>query len=258
MVSIRLLFLTGGLSVAACAQDGFVPLFNGRDLTGWDGDPKLWKIEQGVIIGTSAPGSPATNSFLIWQGSLKDFELRATIRVIGDNNSGIQYRSHRLPEISPWTIAGYQCDVHPVDVHTAMTYEERGRGIFGYNGMDVVMDPTGQRWQVGERPRVQVDISVWNEYTIIARGNQMTHKINDQVTSIFTDHDEPHRALEGLLAIQLHAGNPHTTQVRDIRLKVLPNAALIAFDPTTLPAGAMKIAKPKVVSAQGKATKKKK
>ena len=68
---------------------------------------------------------------------------------VGDNNSGVQYRSRRLPEVTPWTILGYQCDVHPVDVHTAMTYEERGRGIFGYNGMDVVMDPTGQRWLVG-------------------------------------------------------------------------------------------------------------
>ena len=241
------------------AQDGFVPLFNGRDLTGWDGEPGLWKVEDGVIVGTSEPGKPKTNSFLIWKGTAKDFELRATVKVVGDNNSGVQYRSRRLPEVTPWTILGYQCDVHPVDVHTAMTYEERGRGIFGYNGVDVVMDPTGQRWQVGERARVVADISEWNEFTVIARGNRLEHRLNGKTTSVFIDHDEKNRALEGLIAIQLHAGNPHRTYVKQVLLKVLPAGPVLPFEEAALPAGSRKIDKPKVVSAQGRApvTKKK-
>jgi hypothetical protein len=101
-----------------------------------------------------------------------------------------------------------------------MTYEERGRGIFGYNGVDVVMDPAGQRWPVGERPRVTADFSQWNESSIIARGNRLEHKVNGRTTSVFIDHDEKNRALSGLIAIQLHAGT-------------------------------RKIDKPKVVSAQG-------
>jgi hypothetical protein len=236
----------------AFAQDGFVSLFNGKDLTGWDAEPRLWKVEDGVIVGTSEPGSPKTNSFLIWQGTARDFELRATVRVVGDNNSGIQYRSRRLTEITPWTILGYQCDVHPTEVHTAMTYEERGRGIFGYNGVDVVMDPTGQRWQVGERPRVVADISQWNEFTVIARGNRLEHKVNGRTTSVFIDHDERNRALVGLIAIQLHAGNPHRTYVKQILLKTLDDGPILPFDAAALPAGAKKIDKPKVVSAQGK------
>ena len=237
---------------ASAADDGFRPLFNGRDLQGWDADPALWRVVDGVIVGVSEPGKPATNSFLIWNGTLRDFELRVTIRVIGDNNSGVQYRSRRRPEITPWTISGYQCDVHPVEVHTAMTYEERGRGIFGYNGMDVVMDPDGQRWQVGERPPVPADLSQWNEFTVIARGNRLEHRLNGRVTSVFIDHDEKNRALEGLLAIQLHAGAPHRTEVRSILLKELTTTAPEAFDASRLPAGARKIEKPKVVSAQGK------
>jgi len=247
-----LAFLLLHLATPTFAQDGFTPLFNGKDLSGWDGEPGLWKVVDGVIVGTSEVGKPKTNSFLIWNGKAKDFELRATVKVVGDNNSGLQYRSRRLPEVTPWTILGYQCDVHPTDVHTAMTYEERGRGIFGYNGVDVVMDPTGQRWQVGERPRVQADISQWNEFTVIARGNRLEHKVNGQTTSIFIDHDEKGRALEGLIAIQLHAGNPHQTYVKQVLLKVLTDSPLLPFDEATLPAGSKKIEKPKVVSAQGK------
>jgi hypothetical protein len=236
----------------AFAQDGFVPLFNGKDLAGWDSEPGLWTVEDGVIVGTSEVGRPKTNSFLIWKGTAKDFELRATVRVVGDNNSGIQYRSRLLPEITPWTIMGYQCDVHPVDVHTAMTYEERGRGIFGYNGVDVVMDPTGQRWQVGERPQVTADLSQWNEFTVIARGNRLEHKVNGRTTSVFIDHDEKNRALSGLIAIQLHAGTPHKTYVKQVLLKILDDSPVLPFAEAALPAGAKKIDKPKVVSAQGK------
>ena len=83
-----------------------------------------------MIVGTSEVGKPKTNSFLIWNGKVKDFEVRATVKVVGDNNSGLQYRSRRLPEITPWTILGYQCDVHPTDVHTAMT-PTTAAGIIG-------------------------------------------------------------------------------------------------------------------------------
>jgi hypothetical protein len=247
-----LLFSLMTLSASVLAQDGFTPLFNGKDLSGWDGEPGLWAVEEGVIVGTSEVGKPKTNSFLIWNGKVKDFELRATVKVVGDNNSGVQYRSRRLPEVTPWTILGYQCDVHPTDVHTAMTYEERGRGIFGYNGVDVVMDPAGQRWQVGERPRVKAEISQWNEFTVIARGNRLEHKVNGQTTSVFIDHDEKNRALEGLIAIQLHAGNPHRTYVKQVLLKTLEDGPILPFDQAALPAGSKKIDKPKVVSAQGK------
>lgn len=251
MIPLRFVLLSL-CCLPAFAQDGFVALFNGRDLSNWDAEPGLWTVQDGIIVGTSEVGRPKTNSFLIWKGTVKDFELRATIRVVGDNNSGLQYRSRRLPEVTPWTILGYQCDVHPVDVHTAMTYEERGRGIFGYNGVDVVMDPTGQRWQVGERPRVTADLSQWNEFTVIARGNRLEHKVNGRTTSVFIDHDEKNRALSGLIAIQLHAGTPHKTYVKQVLLKTLEDGPVLPFNEAALPAGARKIDKPKVVSAQGK------
>ena len=238
---------------ALSAEEGFTSLFNGQDLTGWDGDPKLWKVENGVVIGTNpSPEAMANNSFLIWRGgTVKDFELRAIVRVIGDNNSGIQYRSRELPEVAPWVITGYQCDIHPAIEHTGMTYEEKGRGIFGLNGHNVMLDPDGALWQLSEHEPVKVDVSQWNEYVIIAKGNRLSHYINGQPTSELIDHDANKRAMEGLLAIQLHRGNPNSVQIKDLRLKVLPESPLVPFDAAQLPATAKKIEKPRASRPQG-------
>lgn len=243
------------LAACASAQEDFTSLFNGKDLAGWDGDPKLWKVEDGVVIGTcSGPEALTNNTFLIWRGGkLADFELRATVRVVGDNNSGIQYRSRELPDVAPWVIAGYQCDIHPALEHTGMTYEEKGRGIFGHNGRNVLLDPEGALWLLREHEPVKVDVAQWNEYTIIARGNHLIHKINGQVTSELTDHDKKGRALEGLLAIQLHRGNANSVHIKDLRLKPLTDGKVIAFDPAGLPAGATRIEKPRTSRPQGAA-----
>ncbi len=99
---------------------------------------------------------------------------------------------------------------------------------------------------------MQADISQYNEYTVIARGNRLEHKVHGQTTSVFIHHDEKGRALEGLTAIQLHAGNPHKTYVKQVLLKVLEDGPVLAFDQAALPAGAKRLDKPKVVSAQGK------
>jgi hypothetical protein len=104
---------------------------------------------------------------------------------------------------------------------------------------------------VGERPRVTADLAQWNEFTVIARGNRLEHRVNGRTTSVFIDHDEKNRALEGLIAIQLHAGVPHRTYVKQVLLKKLPPEPATPFDAAALPAGARKIDKPKVVSAQG-------
>jgi Domain of Unknown Function (DUF1080) len=241
------------LIASASAEEGFKPLFNGRDLAGWDGDPALWRVENGVVIGTcSGPDRPKANSFLIWRvGTVKDFELRAKVRVIGDNNSGIQYRSHALPAVGPWAITGYQCDIHPALVHTGMTYEEKGRGIFGLNGNDVAVDPDGNRWLIAEREPVKVDVSQWNEYTVIARGTHLVHKINGKITSQLFDYDSKGRALEGLLAIQLHAGNSNTVHIRDLHFKSLDDGKLMPFDPSRLPVTSRKIEKPRTSNPQG-------
>jgi len=255
----KIFVLLSLLTLCACTSvrdDGFTPLFNGKDLSGWDGDPALWRVENGVVIGTcSGPDSPKANSFLIWRGGMvRDFELRATVRVIGDNNTGIQYRSRPLPAAGPWAITGYQCDIHPALEHTGMTYEEKGRGIFGLNGKDVALDPEGGRWLIAEREPVKVDVSQWNEYTVIARGNHLVHQINGRVTSELFDYETKGRALEGLLAIQLHQGNTNTVQVKQVLMKPLPAGPVAEFSAASLPPGARKIEKPRTSNPQGLGT----
>ena len=113
MKSIPCIFLSLCLGASLHAQE-FKPIFNGKDLTGWDGNPELWSVENGAITGrTTGPDHLDFNQFLIWQGGEVDnFELKAMVRATG-NNSGIQYRSKELPEVGKWSVGGYQCDVHP-------------------------------------------------------------------------------------------------------------------------------------------------
>jgi acetyl esterase/lipase len=235
------------------AGKGFVSLFNGKDLTGWEGAPGLWKVEDGVVVGTcDGPGHLAHNTFLIWkEGTVRDFELRATMRLIGDNNSGIQYRSRVLPKVGPYAIAGYQCDAHPAIEHTGMTYEEKGRGIFGLNGKNVMLDRKGERWLLSEHEPVKADISQWTEYSVEARGNHLIHRVNGKITSELIDHHKEGRALDGLLAIQLHNGNPYRVEIKDLHLKVIDDAEILSWDRSTISNSATKIDRPRTTNPQG-------
>ena len=115
---LKFLIPVGLLAFQAAADDGFRPLFNGTDLSGWDGNPALWSVEDGCITGrTKSPQDLAYNQFLIWRGGeVKNFELRVKARVTG-NNTGIQFRSKELKEVGQWSVGGYQCDIHPAPVN---------------------------------------------------------------------------------------------------------------------------------------------
>jgi hypothetical protein len=197
--------------------EGHERLFDGESLAGWSGAEGLWRVEDGLLIGeTTAVGQLANNSFLVWRGGEPgDFELHVRIRVIGDNNSGIQYRS---AEFAPHRVAGYQCDVHPAPVANGMVYEEGGRGM---------LSPRGQLMHIGKSGLKNVRcrladlslfaISEWNTYSIIAHGHRITHLINGVSTAAVID--EQSGASRGRIAIQLHAGNPVRVEVKDLRLR---------------------------------------
>ena len=91
----------------ASATTGLESLLDGRTLAGWNGNPELWRVEEGCITGeTTAEKTTKENSFLIWQGKLDDFELRLKFRIEG-GNSGVQYRSKDLGE---FRVGGYQAE----------------------------------------------------------------------------------------------------------------------------------------------------
>ena len=159
------------------AEEGFRPIFDGKTLAGWDGNPELGSVEDGAITGkTKGPDHLAYNQFIVWRGGvLKNFELRAKIKCSA-SNSGIQYRSKELPEVGKWVIAGYQCDVHPNVGYNGQIYEERGRGILVENGQGVIIDDKGGKWLASQHDAVNVNYAEWHEYAIIAQGNHLIQK----------------------------------------------------------------------------------
>ena len=252
-LTLTLLLAAFAFPLASFAQDGFKPLFNGKDLTGWDGNPELWSVEDGCITGkTAGPETLTYNQFLIWRGGVvRNFELHAKVKQAG-NNTGIQYRSKELAEVGKWSVGGYQCDIHPAPANNAMVYEERGRGILVQNGQSVVIDPAGAKLMVAQREPVKADIAEWHDYTIIAQGNHLIHKLDGQVTIDLVDHEEVKRSLEGILAFQIHRGPAMKVQIKDVMLKELADGGVTAFDKAALPAGAAPVEKGKR-GAKGKA-----
>ncbi|MDA7887993.1 DUF1080 domain-containing protein [Akkermansiaceae bacterium] len=234
-------------SMSAGAQEkGFRSLFNGKDLKGWDGNPKIWSVQDGVITGkTTSANQLKYNEFLIWQGGkVTNFEFRAKIKIIG-TNSGIQYRSKELPSFGKWAVGGYQCDVHANAPYHAMMYEEGGRGITAQNGQGVVTDPEGTRWLTDRHDPVKAKFGEWNEYTIIANGNHLIHKLNGKKTAEFHDFEKKARSLSGVIAFQISRGQPMTVMVKDVWIKTLPEGGVIDFKNFAIPSDAQVIEKKK-------------
>jgi hypothetical protein len=208
---------------------GMVKLFNGRDLTGWDGDTRLWRFYDGVVRGETSPEREAKgNTFLIWKGGkLADFELRLSFR-IDHGNSGIQYRSQQVEtkegETNKWVVSGYQAEVENTPGKAGFLYHERGRGELCYVGDKVEIGEDGKPkvvGKLGEKDAIGATYkkSDWNDYVIIAKGNHLVHYLNGIQTIDVVDNDPKGRALEGILALQIHAGPPMVVEFRNVRLK---------------------------------------
>ena len=202
-------------------------LFNGRDLTGWSGNEKLWSVKDGQIVGTTVDNPLKANTFLVWTGGeVGDFRLTYKARIEGDNNSGVQYRS-TLADPESWKVVGYQADMHSNPEYLAMLYSEgTGRGIVATRGQKVVVESeTGKPQVVGEtNPPTPVDVSQWHDYEIIARGNHLIHKLDGKVTVEVTDNHQE-KLDRGIIALQLHAGAPMTAYFKDIVLETFEKDA---------------------------------
>jgi len=227
--------LVAGLAQPVFAADDWVPLFNGKDLTGWDGDTRLWSVKDGVIHGETTAENPAkNNTFLVWRGgSPRDFELKIKFR-IQNSNSGIQYRSK---EFDKWRIAGYQAEVVN-EASAGFLYHEAGRASLVNVGEFVLIDKDGKTQVVGSvNDKAElvkagfVRQKDWNEYHIVCRGNHIVHYLNgyqtvelidnDRVTNPSDPKDNKGSSREGLIALQIHVGPPMIVEFKDISLKTL-------------------------------------
>ncbi len=211
---------------ALAADADFKPLFNGHDLTEWDGSPRFWSVSDGVIRGeTSLERMTLSNTFLICRGGvLKDFELKLKVR-LRNGNSGVQYRSQ---DLGKWMVAGYQMEVENAAGKSGFLYHERGRKFLALVGEKVEIDATQKPRVVGQLAEKKELIAKgyyrpkdWNDYRIVARGNHLEHYINDIQTVDVIDNDLKGRRLEGIIAFQIHAGPPMLVEFKDILLKKL-------------------------------------
>lgn len=186
-----------------------VSLFNGRNLDGWEGDPAVWRVENGVIVGSTDNHPIEQNTFLIHKTPYSDFLLKAEVR-LRNHNSGIQFRSK--VQLGPgWVVTGYQADFSeagPEKSAWGNFYEEKGRGR-------AVMKTQDEGWQIARKVYRPND---WNEYEILAQGRRIRLKLNGTVTIDTTDE----QSVIGVIALQIHAGPAMRVEFRNIRLQKLP------------------------------------
>jgi hypothetical protein len=202
--------LGGALSARAMRPanpQSWTSLFDGRTLNGWEGDSRVWSVENGAIVGTTDSNSIEQNTFLIYKGTVADFHLISEVK-LRNHNSGIQFRSQRLG-FPGWIVAGYQADFSDAGEKSAWGnfYEERGRGRS-------VMKTADEGWQKG---KTLVRKGDWNEIQVIACGPRVEIKLNGETTVQAYDQKSP----SGLLALQLHSGVPMRVEFRNIRLRHL-------------------------------------
>ncbi len=225
--------------------EGFVAIFDGETLDGWDGDTAYWRVANGSLLGEITPEKLLkTNSFIIWQGGQPaDFELKTEFRITKSGNSGINYRSERIDTI-PYALRGYQADIDGENTYTGQNYEERKRTTLAYRGEQATIgtqpnpDESGSlranvnnnAWgnrevmtSLGESDSLKALIHPedWNECHLIVRGNRLQHYINGVLMSEVIDQDTVNRTTAGLLGVQVHVGPPMRVEYRNLQLKEL-------------------------------------
>ncbi|NUM54064.1 MAG: DUF1080 domain-containing protein [Candidatus Hydrogenedentes bacterium] len=191
---------------ARAAEEGFTPLFNGKDLTGWKGDPRLWKVADGAIVGSTDGVKIEKNTFLFYEPKqFTDFVLKAKVK-LRNHNSGIQFRSEMRPD---FVAAGYQADIAE-QTYFGMLYEEQKRGIMDYwKAMSPEKQAETQTW---------VKQGDWNEYEITCQGPHIKMVLNGHVTC---EIDDLAGARKGYIALQLHTGPDMMVSFKDIEIKEL-------------------------------------
>ena len=227
-IASLLIVHASSISVLALQDEaGFKSIFDGKSLAGWQGDSKLWRVENGAIVGeTTDKIRVDRNKFIYWnQGEVDDFVLRLKFRISGTEkaNSGVQIRS-KVDDKGH--MAGYQADIERGGRFCGILYSEKtGRGILCQRGQKVTQrgkkDKDVQQVADAEALFKKVKIDDWNDMEIMAEGNRFVIKINDATTAEFIDEDKELFVRKGRIGFQLHVGPPMKVEFKDVRLKRL-------------------------------------
>jgi uncharacterized protein (TIGR03067 family) len=190
-------------------ESTFQPLFNGKDLDGWDGDKAIWKFQNDLLIGTPPPGGVVDNTFLVSKKRYKDFELKFQVRLKdGAGNSGVQVRSETIPGDPPFRMRGPQADI--------------ADGYWGSLWGEHVPEQSGHMFKQAPPDLVNrvLKFNDFNDYYVKCVGKRVTIKVNGLTTV-----DEEFAAISdaGLLGWQMHFGKlaPKEVLFRAIQIREL-------------------------------------
>jgi putative heme-binding domain-containing protein len=183
-------------------KDNAKAFFNGKDLTGWWGPEGLWHVENGELVGKTEKGLKQ-NEFLKSTMLVKDFRLTFKVKLVPNKaNSGLQFRSEVFKGNE---MKGYQADIG--EGWWGKLYHEEGRALLWKDGL----------------PDDKLHKDDWNTYEVVAVG----HKIMTAVNGVkCVDLDDKEGELEGLIAVQVHAGGPTEVRFKGFELEVDPKAEL--------------------------------
>jgi hypothetical protein len=179
-----------------------VPLFDGKTLEGWEGDPRIFRVEQGAVVAGTLDNKIARNEFLCTTRTFGDFELRLTFKLLGGEaaNAGVQFRTKRIP--NNHEVSGYQADMG-VGWWGAL-YDESRRN-------KVLIGPDQAKM------KAVVKIDDWNDYLIRAQGPRIQLVLNGVQTVDYIE-AEPQIDASGLICLQIHGGPPSQAWYKDITI----------------------------------------
>lgn len=208
--------------------DGFITIFNGKDLTYWDGLPDFWEVKDGVISGHETKDK-SKQTFLVFQNNVSDFELHFKYKfATPDGNSGVQFRS-KVVDPKTFKVGGYQADFDGKGGYDGSIYDEAGvaggRGTMSNRGDKTHWDADNKRKneplaEDNKALKAFVKVGDWNDCILTAKGNHATFTINGHLMTDLTD-DSPKALKEGVLALQCHAGFTMDIQFKDIKIKMM-------------------------------------
>lgn len=184
------------------SQPKSVSLFDGKTFEGWEGNMKMFRIEEGAIVGGNLKEKIPNNEFLCTKKTYSDFELRLKVKLLGGekSNAGIQFRTKRIP--NHHEVSGFQADMG--QGWWGALYDESRR-----NKMLAKPDP--------EKIKTLVKENDWNEYVIRAQGKRIQLWLNGELTIDYTEED-PKIETSGIIALQIHGGPPAEAWYKDIQL----------------------------------------
>lgn len=196
-------------SALTAENEGFQPLFDGKSLAGWEGNQKMFRVQDGAIVAGSLKERIPHNEFLCTTRKFRNFELRFQARLIGKgNNAGVQFRSERIP--NHFEVSGYQCDM-------GFAF---GRIVWG-----ALYDESRRRKMLAEGPQDKIQKVFregdWNNLTVRCEGPRIQLWLNELQTVDYTEAEES-IAKEGIIGLQVHGGAPTEAWYKDILIKELP------------------------------------